>query len=169
MNGKDVLVLLKILSVGERKPYQELAESLGMSVGAVHQGVRKGIAVGLLHPETHAPIPHAMEEWFLHGIRYFVPLKKSGRGRGMPTGLSAPPFTEWFPKQAEDLWVWADPDGIVRGDLVAPVFSSAPFAARRDPELYAWLVVLDVIRGGRAREKKLAENWVHERLKHVAG
>lgn len=169
MNGKDILVLLKILSSGSRKAYQELAKDLGMSVGAVHQAVRKGVQAGLLSPDSHEAIPHAMEEWFLYGIRYFVPLVRRNRGRGMPTGLSAPPFTEWFPDHKDDIWVWADAEGTQRGDIIEPIFSSAAFAARQDADLYAWLVVLDVIRGGRARERTLATKWVKERLSSVAG
>lgn len=135
-----------------------------MSVGGVHQAVRKGVQAGLLASDSHEVIPHAVEEWFLHGIRFFVPLVRGGRGRGMPTGLSAPPFTEWFPEHSEDVWVWPDAEGTLRGDLIQPVFSSVPFAARQDADLYAWLVVLDVIRGGRARERNLATQWVKERL-----
>lgn len=168
MNGKDILVLLKILCVGTRMPYQDLAKELGMSVGAVHQAVRRGVSSGLLTAD-HGTIPHAMEEWLLYGVRYFIPLVRGGRGRGMPTGLSAAPFTEWFPEHAEDVWVWPDPEGTLRGDLIQPIFSSVPFAARQDPELHAWLAVLDVLRGGRARERNLATQWVKERLSRVAG
>ena len=169
MNGKDVLVLIKILSLGQRKAYQELAQDLGMSVGAVHQAVRKGVKSGLLSADRHEAIPHAMEEWFLYGIRYFIPLVRSSRGRGVPTGLAAPPFTEWFPEHPDDIWVWPDAEGTRRGELVEPIFTSAPYAARQDSNLYAWLVVLDVVRGGRARERNLATQWVKERLSGVAG
>jgi hypothetical protein len=41
-----------------------------------------------------------------------------------------------------------------------------PDAARSDPKLYELLALVDAIRVGRARERKLAESELEKRLAH---
>jgi len=60
--------------------------------------------------------------------------------------------------------VWPDPEGTVRGESLEPIYKTAPLAARRDPHLYQTLALIDAIRGGRARERKLAEKKLQELL-----
>lgn len=60
--------------------------------------------------------------------------------------------------------VWPDPAGEVRGLAFSPLYSSAPRAARRDKTLYALLALVDAVRGGRARERKIALRMLDERL-----
>jgi hypothetical protein len=162
MNGKDALVILKIHCSGGRGPYQALSGELGLSVGAVHQSVREGLRAGLLVEEGHRVVTPAFREWVLYGVKYFFPLTIVGVGRGLATGLSVSPFADAFHSSAQMGWVWPDADGEVKGELVQPLAPAVPFAARKDPMLYKWLVVLDVIRGGNMREKKMAEDWVLE-------
>ena len=50
----------------------------------------------------------------------------------------------------------------VRGEALKPIYRSAPQAARNDPKLYQCLGLLDAIRAGRARERKLAEKHLHK-------
>jgi hypothetical protein len=165
MKEKDIFVLLKIQAVGGRGPYQDLSRELGISVGAVHQSVRFGQQCGLLRDGGQEVVRHAFREWFLFGAKYCFPLKKSGMGRGLASGIGAPPFLEWFDSPAEGGWVWPDPEGQSRGEVLKPLVPSVPFAASRDPKLYEWLAVFDVIRGGRARERNLAAQWVDNELK----
>jgi hypothetical protein len=44
----------------------------------------------------------------------------------------------------------------------------APQAARHDLQLYEYLVLVDAIRGGRAREKERATTELRNRLDHYA-
>lgn len=60
--------------------------------------------------------------------------------------------------------VWPDPAGTVRGESFEPLHRAAPEAARRDPGLYELLALLDALRGGRARERKLARAELEARL-----
>jgi hypothetical protein len=47
---------------------------------------------------------------------------------------------------------------------LAPLYRSAPEAALRDPQLYELLVLVDAMRAGRARERKLASDELGRRL-----
>ena len=60
--------------------------------------------------------------------------------------------------------VWPDPEGRVQGVSVQPLYASVPGAARRDPELYHLLALVDSLRIGRARERALAEKEISQHL-----
>ena len=51
-----------------------------------------------------------------------------------------------------------------RGVTVEPLYKTAPAAALRDPFLYELLALIDALREGRARERKLAEKELIDRL-----
>ena len=46
-----------------------------------------------------------------------------------------------------------------------PLYKTAPAAALRDPTLYELLALVDAIRDGRARERKIAEQELISRLR----
>jgi hypothetical protein len=52
----------------------------------------------------------------------------------------------------------------VRGVTFEPLHKSAPAAARKDPALYELLALIDAVRDGRVRERKLAEKELSTRL-----
>jgi hypothetical protein len=53
-------------------------------------------------------------------------------------------------------YVWPYDKGTTRGLSIAPLYSGATIAVGKDKQLYKWLSCIDVIRVGRAREKKIA-------------
>jgi hypothetical protein len=52
--------------------------------------------------------------------------------------------------------VWPHPNGSVRGQGLAPLHPSVPFAAAQDATLYEMLALFDALRVGRARERGMA-------------
>jgi len=104
------------------------------------------------------------EEFLIHGIRFaFVP-DIGEPSRGLPTASYAPPLNKEFVESREHPHVWPDPEGSVRGISFSPLHKSAPIAAGKDPELYELLALIDAIRGGQARERKMAINLITQRL-----
>jgi hypothetical protein len=85
----------------------------------------------------------------------------------MPTAHAAPVLRSHF--VADDVLppVWPDPEGTVRGESYQPIYRSAVRAARRDPQMYECLALVDAIRGGRARERKTAEGLLRQRIEHA--
>jgi len=67
-------------------------------------------------------------------------------------------------QSAESPPVRPDPDGEVRGEEFSPIYISASKSARQDRILYELLVLVDAIRGGRAREKEVAVSELNKRL-----
>ena len=63
-----------------------------------------------------------------------------------------------------EVYVWPDPQGVVRGQAIAPLYRSVPQAASNDPKLYALLSLIDAIRVGRVREQRLAVGELEKRI-----
>ncbi|MFA7336894.1 MAG: hypothetical protein WC028_08890 [Candidatus Obscuribacterales bacterium] len=61
--------------------------------------------------------------------------------------------------------MWPDPQGKARGYQLSPLYGSVPKAASMDSSLYELLALVDAIRDGRARERKLAAEQLHQRLR----
>lgn len=171
LKPQDVLVMLKLVALGQRPwSYARLAVDLGMSPSQLHSAVRRALAAQLAVKKANAITPHIrnLEEFLVHGLRYvFVP-QLGQPTRGMPTSHAAPPLAAHFAGSTELPPVWPDPEGTARGVAFSPLYKLAPQAARVDPALYELLVLVDAIRGGRARERNLAIKELGKRLVQYA-
>jgi len=165
LKAQDVLVLLKLAaSRGREWTYQQLGDELEMSASEVHAGVRRARAAGLVDPEGKRPVRRALEELLLHGVKYLCPPERGGAARGMPTCHAAPFAAGVFSGDDEPPPVWPCPEGEVRGNSLEPLYRAVPAAAARDEELYRLLVLVDLIRAGKAREREWAEAEVRKAL-----
>ena len=105
----------------------------------------------------------ALEEFVLHGVRYAFAPKRTGVVRGLPTAYAAPVLASRISVADDDIApVWADAHGERRGEGIEPLYPSAPVAAREDPRLYALLALVDALRIGRARERRIAEQLLRK-------
>ena len=86
---------------------------------------------------------------------------------GNATSYAAEPLKSKIAFSGDLPPVWPCRDGETRGVSLEPRYKSVPFAALRDPALYQLLALVDAIRDGRARERKLAERDLVHRLKPI--
>ena len=162
----DIVVLLKLLLEKGRRPYALLSKELYISASEIHAAVRRSIAAGLIDPVTRLPLRKPLEEYLLHGVRYAFPTSLGGLARGIPTAYAAKPLSDQI--SSEDMPpVWASPEGTVLGFAVEPLYSSVPKAVKSDSALYELLALVDALRMGRARERKLAEEELKHRLHYA--
>jgi hypothetical protein len=164
LKPQDAMVLLKLVGAGGEWTYPSLAESLGMSASEVHAAVGRSKRAGLYNEGLRAPNRKALVEFLVHGLRYVFPAERGALTRGVPTAHAAPPLKAQMMADGEPPPVWPDAEGTVRGEAMRPLYRSAPGAARRDPALYELLALVDAVRGGRARERKLAVAELEARL-----
>lgn len=167
LKPQDVLVLLKLIVIHKKEwSYNKLAVDLGMSPSQVHAAVKRALAAQLAVKRGNSPLPNVrnLEEFLIHGVRYAFYPEWGGMSRGMPTLFAASPLAEQIVPSAEPVPVWPDPEGEVYGTSFSPLYKSATRAARADAELYEWLVLVDAIRGGKARERNLAVKEIRDRL-----
>lgn len=169
LKPQDILVLLKLVAVGRAEwSYNQLAIDLGMSPSEVHAAIKRALAARLAIQGEKGIFVNAqnLKEFLVHGVKYaFVP-ESGAMSRGIPTGYAAPPFNKKIVQGNEPPPVWPDPKGEVRGVSFSPLYKSVPMAVSKDKSLYELLVIVDVIRSGKAREQKMAMSALEKKLKH---
>lgn len=166
LKQQDIYVALKLVVINnEPCSMQHLGEMLGMSASRVHDSIHRLIKANLIRKDKgYRPSLRNLKEFILHGIRFaFVP-EIGEPSRGLPTASFAAPLNSEFMPSNELPHVWPDPQGTVRGTSFSPLHKAAPDAARRDPEFYELLAMVDAIRGGRARERNMAIEKLDKRL-----
>lgn len=165
---QDVVVALKLVLADSNQSYALLGSSLGMSASEVHAAVRRLIEARLLEPDTKKVRVEALRNFLVHGVPFAFPVSPKEATRGMPTAWAAPAMSDEIAPSNQLSPVWPDPEGSVQGAAVKPLYKSVPGAARRDPEFYGLLALVDALRLGRARERAIAEKKIGEYLtRHV--
>jgi len=162
----DVVVLLKLLVSEDAKTYAELSKELGISASEIHAAVRRSANAGLIDLDSRRPLRKPLQEYLVHGIRYAFPAKLGALARGIATAHAAPPLAGQI--SSDELPpVWPDAEGTVKGYALEPLYRSVPRAAKRDRKLYELLALVDALRVGRTRERKLAEDELKHRLTYA--
>ncbi len=148
--------------------YRSVAAATKISVSEVSAAIQRGVRAELLakpDPESRPrPIKSSLLEFIEHGVRYVYPAERGEPARGIPTAFAAPLFGDLLATQDEFPPVWPYAHGSVLGYTLSPIYKTAPFAAATDPFLYELLVLVDVFRIGRQREKSMAHGLLKERL-----
>jgi len=157
----DVAVGLRLAEVPEAK-YAQLSADLGISSSTAHGSVRRLQASGLLRPGGRQVNRLAFREFLEHGVRYAFPARPGAEVRGVPTAHSGPLLTGHI--VAEDVFVWPDADGPARGYAIEPLYPGAKRLPASCPSLYEALTLVDALRVGRTRERRLASAALHLRL-----
>ena len=106
--------------------------------------------------------PRALFEFLLHGLPYVFPVQAGATVRGMATGPSALPLVTTF--GSDPAFVWPTSTGEVWGAAVEPLYVGAPAAALADARLYELLALVDAVRLGRPREKRVAAELLESAL-----
>lgn len=183
MKSQDIVILLKLALLHRRSTAQQplpengradafsargLESALGISKSEVNASINRSADAGLLVKDRNSGIPKtnisALLELIGHGLKYVFPVKPGPLVRGMPTAAAAPVLQEKLVSMDDYIHVWPDPKGNEIGQSLKPLFKSVPDAARRDPELYDLLALVDAIRLGNPRESKVAQQLLEKKL-----
>jgi DNA-binding Lrp family transcriptional regulator len=170
LKPQDVYVVLKLVAAGSRRaPYSQLALELVMSPSEVHACVKRAQASHLLHGPglQNRPNIAALEEFLVHGLKYVFPAERGELTRGVATSYGAAPLRSVIASGSDPIPVWPYESGKQRGVAFAPLYKTAPIAALRDESFYEYLVLVDALRDGRIRERKIAETELHRRLREA--
>lgn len=167
LKPQDLMVVLKLVVLKDRSlTYAQLARTLGMSASEVHASVGRAKAARLIRMQDGKPRPilAAVREFLLYGAKYAFPAVFGAITRGVPTAHAAPPLDSRMAESNEPPPVWPDPKGLQRGSSLAPLYPTAPHAAKEDATLYQYLALFDAVRGGAARERQIASQLLSDRL-----
>ncbi|HET6226097.1 MAG TPA: hypothetical protein VFF27_07440 [Bacteroidia bacterium] len=163
MRPQDVLILLKIVVLDRKDFYlKDLSQELSISSSEVTESVNRSMLAGLIAEDKKTVKRKALFEFLIHGLPYVFPQKPGALVPGIPTAHSAPPLNKEF--KSDELYVWADSKGEVRGQSIEPFHRGQIKAVKQDKMLYELLALCDAIRVGKAREKKMAEEELRKRM-----
>jgi hypothetical protein len=168
LKPQDVVVALKLCAYPYARPaISILGNELSLSPSEVHGAIGRLRASRLLHGPQWRDRPNisALEEFLIHGLKYAFPARHGDVTRGVPTSYAAEPLKSEIAMSNDLPPVWPWPEGDVRGVGLEPLYKKVPQAALRDRELYELLALVDAIRDGRARERKIAERDLVDRLR----
>lgn len=166
----DLLVVLELTSKERRSTsYAELARAVGLSASEANAAARRAVQAGLLSPgasRADKPRPNtgALLAFLEHGVRHAFFATPGRIVRGVPTAQSAPPLDTLLAARDEPPFVWPYAEGQVLGRSIEPLHGGVPRAALANPRLYELLALVDALRVGGARERKLAMHALEQRL-----
>lgn len=166
LKAQDILVLTKLLAL-ENKTWTQtsLARDLLISQSEISESLLRSNWAGLYSSRSKKVNKLALEEFLLHGIKYVFAVKPSITTRGVGTAHSADSLKHLF--LAENSYVWAYSKGTLRGEAIEPLYKSVPEAVQKDPKLYKYLALIDLLRVGKAREVEFAISEFKEIFKHA--
>ena len=164
IKGQDIVVLAALMdSLRQKDTYAELGAHVCLSASETHAAVNRLIDAALITADHRALKRNALE-FLAHGIRYAFPLRPGGvMAKGLPTAYAAPVAEGQFATTGIcPVWSWTG--GGVYGQSVEPLYRTAPEAAANDRGLYDRLALIDMLRGGRLRERLFAQNKLEEMI-----
>jgi hypothetical protein len=168
LRPQDILISCKLFTLGDAEwPLRRLAGSLSLSIGEVHGaigrckeagvlGVPRGklsVARRRLFELATVAVPHVY-----YAVRGSVEL-------GVPAAMHAEPLKGVFPRDGRPVpLVWPSGTGTVRGESLLPLYPTAPRAVEHDPDLHRLLALIDVVRVGDARDRRLAADLLERMI-----
>ena len=163
LKPQDLVVCLRLALPDhpDEWTYPELAGWLKLSVSEANAATHRASASRLLtnakgRGSKPRPIRASLLTFLEGGVRFAFYAQPGELVRGVPTAHWAPPLSEHLAASPQSLLVWPSAKGEARGQSLTPLYHSVPEAAAEDTSLYAALALVDALRVGRQRERKLA-------------
>src|SRR5258708_21161289 len=172
LKPQDVVVALKLCTYPDGRPAMSvIANDLSLSPTEVHGAIGRLRASRLLHgPDLKGrPNISALEEFLIHGLKYAFPAEHGEVTRGIPTSYAAEPLKSEVLMSNDLPPVWPWHEGNTRGVALEQLYKRVPQAGLHDSNRYQFLALVDAIRDGRARERKIAERDLVRRLRATDG
>lgn len=169
LRSQDIMALLKIIALDKSNwSYRELAAELFMSLGEVHGALKRSLAgslavtFNLKRNELPQVNKGALLKFIQYGVPHVFPAERGTLTIGMPTGFASPALQDSFNlNNPLEQPVWPDAQG-VKGFALKPLYKSAVAASRKDKRLYDMLALVDAVRDGKTRERKIAVKKLSE-------
>lgn len=169
---QDIVVLVKLIAQKDKNWSQNsLAYELCLSPSQVNDAFKRLVIAELItpykSPNKPQPIIQACEEFFIHGLKYIFPARIGETARGIPTSYAGPSLKNEIIIGKDPIPVWPYGEGEDRGVALKPLYHSVPESIIKHPDklFYDILTLLDAIRSGRSREKKIAIKMLSNILK----
>jgi hypothetical protein len=177
LRPQDLVVACKLVSIGKKTwTYAWLMKELSLSTSGTFNAIARlrkaGLVQGGLRTEGSEVrvVRKRLFDLLASGAiqAMFFPVKGEIT-RGVPTSVHAPPLKNLASSLvgvSDDLvpLVWPYSKGIVRGETLRPIHPSAIHASLTDVGLYELLALIDVLRVGKAKERKAALGMLETKI-----
>ncbi|MFB6455976.1 hypothetical protein ACE38W_11955 [Chitinophaga sp. Hz27] len=164
MRPQDIAVLLKIIISPGKWMQKDIAAALFLSAAEVNNSLQRSKLAELIDKTGRKVMRRTLLEFIQYGLPHVFPAIRGSAAKGLPTAYSAPIMSKFFIRDQSDNLVWADPKGTVKGESISPLYPNIIKAALHDPELYELLILVDVMRVGKVREKEVAMKLLKEKF-----
>ena len=167
IKSPDIYVLSGLLANEEDWSYRSLAERLRVPHPVVQRALERAKDSGLyLGDRREVHIPH-FEEFALHALRFVAPAQLGALMPGVPAAWAAEPMAGAIRSAGDEPPpVWPFARGKVRGQAIEPLHPAAPEAVEDWPDLGEILALLDSLRTGDARVRKVAGDLLSKMLRN---
>jgi hypothetical protein len=165
LRPQDVLILLKLIA-WRSKPWRQLdvASALELSQAEIANSLERLKWAGLVDDSKRKVQRLAAIEFLVHAVKYVHPGVLGSPSRGIPTARSSEPLSSMLVGEPGLDLVWPSEQGKARGVSLSPIYETAPIAAAKDSSLHELLSLVDSLRVGGSRERKLAEVELKKRI-----
>jgi hypothetical protein len=103
-----------------------------------------------------------VHEFIVYGVPFAFPPMRGPSVPGVATAHASPAFRGIV--ESPEIVVWAHADGPVRGESLVPIYPAAPTLPELNPALYELLTIVDALRVGTTRLRKVAGELLASRL-----
>ncbi len=163
LKPQDVAVLVKLLIQRQEDWRQvDIAQEMGLSQGEIAKSLQRLERSGLIHGKRANRA--ASLELLIHAIKYVFPAQLGSLSVGVPTGISSPAHEKMVVQSGQDVFVWPSTLGKKRGQVIKPLYPNLAEAVLKDKEFYDLMAAVEILRVGRARERRLAEQYLEKRI-----
>jgi hypothetical protein len=167
----DLLVGLKILTSKPEWTQMGLAAELCLSSSQVNSAIKQLIEANLftLRHGKASPLYEAIKDFILYGVSYCFSAKTGELTVGVPTAYAAEPLSSEISPGNDPIPIWPYAQGKSRGVALEPLHRNVPKALSQfpDPDLHEILILIDALRIGRARERKIAQKLLVKKLEEL--
>lgn len=169
VKSSDIYVLSGLLAHDGEWSYRSLADRLHVPHPVVQRALSRAQEADLYSAERReVHVPH-FEEFALHALRFVAPAQLGALVPGVPAAWAAQPMADAIRSSGEDPPpVWPYAKGPVRGQAIEPLHPAAPEAVEGWPELGEVLALLDSLRAGDPRVRRVAGDLLEPLLRERA-
>jgi hypothetical protein len=161
LRPSDIVVAVQ-LAITPAAPFKVISESTAISTGECHNAVRRLGLARLLLPDERRPSADVLHEFLVCGVPFAFPPTRGPSAPGVATAHASPAFRGIV--ESPEVIVWAHADGPVRGESLVPIYPAAPTLPALNPALYELLTIIDALRVGTTRLRKVAGELLASRL-----
>ena len=162
----DIYVLSGLLANEGDWTYRSLADRLHVPHPVIQRALSRAQEADLYLAERREVHLLHLEEFASHVLRFVAPAQLGALVPGVPAAWAAEPMASAIRSSGEDPPpVWPYVHGRVRGQAIEPLHPAAPDAVEGWPQLGEILAVLDSLRVGDPRVRKVAEDLLSRVLR----